>query len=149
MPRRWLNLFLCVFALWAGLGCSSPTYYPTPVYDACYTAEECVETATLCEDLSVDFAGLTYSNAICTLACETEGSLSPDCPRGLVGRFGSCYPASSVGGIDDTLVCFEPCNLDADCQLGFGCLGAQGLCGADLTSCPIDETDAICVPGPY
>lgn len=149
MPRRSFNLFLGALALSTGLACSSPTYYPTPVYDACFTVDDCVETATLCEELNVDFAGLTYSSSICTLACEAEGSLSGDCPRGLVGRFGSCYPSSAVGGIDDTLVCFEPCDFDGDCQLGFGCLGAQGLCGADLATCPIDETDAICVPGPY
>jgi hypothetical protein len=148
MPRRSFKLFLGALVLSTGLACSSRTEVPTPVYDACYAVDDCVETATLCAELSVDFAGFTHSNAICTLACETQGPLSPDCPRGLVGRFGSCYPSSAVGGIGDTLVCFEPCDFDGDCQLGFRCLGAEGLCGADLTSCPIGETDAICVPGP-
>jgi len=140
---------LGTLALSALLGCSSRTEYLSPVYDTCYTVDNCVETATLCEELAVDFAGFTHINAICTLACQTEGSVSPDCPRAWVGRFGSCYPSSAAGGIDDTLICFEPCDIDADCQLGFRCLGAEGLCGADPSSCPIEENDAICVPGPY
>lgn len=149
MARWFVKLVLGAFVLSMGLACSSRTVYPTPVYDACYTVDECVETATRCEELSVDFAGFTHINAICTLDCQAEGPVSPDCPRALVGRFGSCYPASTAGGITDNLICFDPCNLDLDCQEGFRCLGAEGLCGADLTSCPIGETDAICVPGPY
>lgn len=137
-----------VLALTALLGCKSPPHYLSPVYDTCFSLNDCVETATLCEELSVDFAGFTYVNAICTLTCETEGSLSPDCPRALVGRSGSCYPSSVAGGIDDTPICFEPCDFLEDCLLGFRCLGAVDLCGADFTSCPIDENDAICVPGP-
>jgi hypothetical protein len=148
-PRSFVVSVLGGLVLCAGTGCSSRADYPTPVYDACHTVDDCVETATLCEELQVDFAGFTHSNAICTLPCDVEGVLSPDCPRSLLGRFGSCYPSSAVGGIDDTLICFEPCDFDADCQLGFRCLGAEGLCGAEVASCPIDETDAICVPGPY
>jgi hypothetical protein len=130
------------------LGCSSRTEYALAVYDTCFTVDGCVETATLCEELSVDFAGFTHINAICTLTCETEGAVSADCPRAWVGRLGSCYPSSVAGGIDDTLICFEPCDFNEDCQLGFRCLGAESLCGADLTSCPVLENDAICVPGP-
>lgn len=129
------------------VGCSSGPGYPSPVYDACFTVDNCVETASLCEELSVDFGGFTYSNAICTLTCETEGPVSPDCPRAYVGLFGSCYPSSVAGGIHDAAICFEPCYVDLDCQLGFRCLGAEGLCGADA-SCPVNEDDAICVPGP-
>lgn len=130
------------------LGCSSRSDVLIPVYDACNTVEDCVETATLCEELAVDFAGFTYVNYFCTLGCEVEGPVSADCPRALVGRFGSCYPSSVAGGIDDTLVCFDPCDFDEDCQIGFRCLGAVGLCGTDISSCPFDENDAICVPGP-
>ena len=143
---------LAMLTLSALFGCSNGdsngTQYVLAIYDACYTVDECVETATLCEELSIDFAGLIHVNAICTVACEVEGSISPDCPRAWVGRFGSCYPSSVAGGIDDTSVCFEPCDFDEDCQSGFRCLGAEGLCGASLTPCPIDENDAICVPGP-
>jgi hypothetical protein len=135
-----------ILALVALLGCSNPPL--SPVYDTCYDINDCVETATLCEELGVDFGGFTYTNSICTLPCETEGALSPDCPRAWVGRFGSCYPSNVAGGIDDTLICFEPCNSDKSCQEGFVCLGAIDLCGSDPT-CPIDENDAICVPGPY
>jgi len=149
MFRCVITLVLGALMLAMGLGCSSRAEYLSPVYDTCYTVDNCVETATLCEELSVDFAGFIHSNAICTLACETEGPVSPDCPRAWVGRFGSCYPSSTAGGIDDILICFEPCDLDGDCLEGFRCLGAEDLCGADLTSCPIDESDAICVPGPY
>jgi hypothetical protein len=143
IPMLWMLGFSTL------LGCSSGNEYGLPVYDACYVVDECVETATLCEELSVDFAGYTYINAICTLSCRAEGAVSSDCPLAWVGRFGSCYPSSVAGGIDDALICFEPCDFDDDCQAGSRCLGAEGLCGADLTSCPIDETDAICVPGPY
>jgi hypothetical protein len=117
------------------------------VYDSCAVVEDCVETATLCEELALDFGGFTYSNAICTLECEAEGALSSDCPRAWVGRAGSCYPSSIAGGIDDTLVCFEPCDLDSDCLWTFRCLGALDLCG-DTARCPIEDGEAICVPGP-
>jgi len=142
--------FLAVLMLAALLGCgSSPrSEFITPVYDACFTVDDCVETATLCEELSVEFAGFDYVNSVCTLTCAAEGAVSADCPRAYVGLFGSCYPSSVAGGIDDTLVCFDPCFVDGDCQLGFRCLGATGLCGADLDACPVDENDAICVPGP-
>jgi len=139
---------LAVLVLAPVLGCSSGTDFLIQVYDACNTVEDCVETATRCEELAVDFAGFTYVNYVCTLGCEAEGPISADCPRALVGRFGSCYPRSVAGGIDDILVCFDPCDFDEDCLLGFRCLGAVGLCGADLSSCPVDENDAVCVPGP-
>lgn len=139
-------LALVVFA--TAPGCSSPTDFLTPVYDACNTVENCVETASLCEEFAVNFAGFTYVNSVCTLGCEAEGPISADCPRALVGRFGSCYPSSVAGGIDDMLVCFDPCDFDEDCQIGFRCLGAVGLCGVDLSSCPIGANDAVCVPGP-
>ncbi|KPK14989.1 MAG: hypothetical protein AMJ62_11115 [Myxococcales bacterium SG8_38] len=123
--------------------------YLIPVYDACFDVFDCVETATLCEELSVEFGGFSYVNAICTLECATQGALSPDCPRAWVGRWGSCYPSSVAGGIDDTLVCFEPCDFDEDCQVGFRCLSAVDLCGADVASCAVDAGAAICVPGPF
>ena len=134
-----------MLALVTLLGCRSRP--PSPVYDACWVVDDCVETATRCEDLSIDFGGVIHTNGICTLTCETEGALSSDCPRALVGRFGSCYPSSVAGGVDNTPICFEPCNSYESCQLGFVCLGAIDLCGSDAT-CPIDENDAICVPGP-
>ena len=119
------------------------------LYDTCFSLEDCVEGATLCEELVVEFSGLEYVNAICTTECAVEGATSPDCSRALIGRFGSCYPSSIAGGIDETLICFEPCDTDADCLLGFRCLGAIDLCGANVSDCPIDPGDAICVPGPY
>jgi len=131
------------------LGCSNQAEEAVWVYDACYTVDDCVLAATLCEELTVEFVGELWSNSICTLGCETEGAVSPDCPRASVGRFGSCYPSSVAGGIDDTLVCLDPCDFTEDCQYGFRCLDARDLCGADAPSCPIDEGDAICVPAPY
>ena len=142
-----LRLVVGTLALASLLGCSSRDPAPTPVYDACGVLEECVQTATLCEELALDFGGYTYTNAICTLECEADGALSPDCPRAWVGRAGGCYPSSVAGGADDTLVCLEPCDFDSDCQWTFRCLGAQDLCG-DTAACPIEEGEAICVPGP-
>lgn len=130
-------------------GCADESTVIIPVYDACFTVDECVETATLCEELAVDFAGFTYSNSICTLTCGSQGSVSPDCPIAWVGRLGSCYPSSLAGGVDDTLICFDPCDLDEDCQSGFRCLGPEGLCPGGFESCALDERDAICVPGPH
>lgn len=147
MPRAALTPVLMLATLLGG-GCSHRNEVLAPVYDACVTVDDCVETATLCEELVVEFAGFDYINAICTLTCSAEGSVSADCPRAYVGLFGSCYPSSVAGGIDDTLVCFDPCFVDADCLQGFRCLGATAICGADLNSCPVDENDAICVPGP-
>lgn len=144
MPVPLLAALLCATLL----GCSSPPQVLIPIYDACFTVEDCVPTATLCEELSVDFGGFDYVNSICTLYCDAEGPVSSDCPRAYVGLFGSCYPASVAGSVDDALICFDPCFVDGDCQLGFRCLGAEGLCGANSSSCPIDENDAICVPGP-
>lgn len=117
------------------------------LYDACFNLDNCVESATRCEELAVEFVGQEYSNAICTTECTDEGRSSPDCSRALIGRLGSCYPSSVAGGADDTLVCFEPCDTDANCLLGFRCLGAEALCGA-VEPCPVDPLDGICVPGP-
>jgi len=140
---------LLVLVCSASFGCSDPvTYYGFPVYDSCYLVDDCVLAATLCEELEVEFGGELWNNAICTLECGAEGPVSLDCPRAFIGRFGSCYPSSVGGGIDDTLVCFEPCDVDGDCQVGFRCLSALDLCGSS-SSCPIDANDAICVPGPY
>ncbi|MBW2507330.1 MAG: hypothetical protein JRE81_01740 [Deltaproteobacteria bacterium] len=129
--------------------CSGGTAVVPLLYDTCFSLEDCVEGATLCEELVVEFSGLEYVNAICTTECAVEGATSPDCSRALIGRFGSCYPSSIAGGIDETLICLEPCDTDADCLLGFRCLGAIDLCGANAFDCPIDPGDAICVPGPY
>ncbi len=148
MPRCPSISFILILTLSALLGCSSGTDYVSAVYDTCYAVDDCVETATLCEELHIDFSGFAYVNAICTLTCETEGPVSPDCPRAWVGRFGSCYPSSVGGGIDDTLICFDPCDSDGDCLLDFRCLNGVDLCGTDASGCPIGENDMICVPGP-
>ena len=132
------------------LGCSSGSGAPpaSSLYDTCFTVDDCTEVATFCEELVVEFAGLEYVNAICTTDCLTEGPVSPECSRAIVGRRGSCYPSSAVGGVDDTLVCLEPCNSDVDCLVGFRCLTAVDLCGRDQAGCAIAADDAICVPGP-
>lgn len=119
-----------------------------PIYNSCFSVDNCVEAATRCEELSVEFSGLVYENAICTTECLVEGPLSSDCSRAYIGRRGSCYPSDVAGGIDDTHICFEPCNTDVDCLLGFRCLGALELCGGTPEACPVDPLDAICVPGP-
>lgn len=130
------------------LGCSGPSEVVPLIYDACFDVTDCIESATRCEELAVEFAGLEYINAICTTECFATGPVSIDCSRALVGRRGSCYPSRVGGGIDDALVCFEPCDTDESCLFGFRCLGAYDLCGDDAASCPIDPLDAICVPGP-
>ena len=130
------------------LGCSGGTEpQPAFIYDTCLRVDDCVEAATRCEELNVEFAGYVYNNAICTTECSAEGPLSLDCSRAYIGRPGSCYPASVAGGADDTLICFEPCDTDVDCLYGFRCLGAIELCGAEVASCPIIPNDALCVPG--
>ena len=144
---RWL---VAVATMSVSLACSSDSVVPTSVsiYEPCFLVEDCVETATLCEELVVEFGGFEYTNAICTTECATGGPVSPDCARAFVGRPGSCYPSSVAGGVDDTPICFEPCDSSVDCLFGFRCLGAVDLCGADLAACPISPTDSICVPGP-
>ncbi len=142
-----MRVLLALVALWS-LGCSGPAEVVPLIYDACFDVTDCIEGATRCEELAVEFAGLEYVNAICTTECVAGGPLSPDCSRALIGRPGSCYPSSVAGGVDDTLVCFEPCDADATCLAGFRCLGASDLCGADAAACPIDPLDTICVPGP-
>ncbi len=103
MPRTVLKPapFLTALMFAASLGCGSSPVSElfTPVYDACFTVNDCVETATLCEELSVEFGGFDYINSICTLTCAAEGSVSTDCPRAYVGLFGSCYPSSVAGGL--------------------------------------------------
>lgn len=145
-----LLTLLASLACGVSMGCSgsSRNEFLIPVYDACVTTTDCVEGATFCEELAVNFAGFTYSNSICTLGCQAVGPVSADCPRAYIGFSGSCYPASIAGGIDDSPICFDPCYVDEDCQLGFRCLGALGLCGSDPASCAVDPDDAICVPGP-
>ena len=140
---RWHVAFACATLV----GCSGGTDFVPLLYDTCLTVDECVETATRCEGLAVEFAGVEFTNAICTTECASTGPLAADCARAFVGRNGSCYPSRVAGGRGDTLVCFEPCDFDTDCLLGFRCLGAIDLCGADA-NCPIDPSDAICVPGP-
>lgn len=127
--------------------CDTRDDFVAAVYDTCFLVDNCVVTANLCEELTVDFAGQSFTNAICTLTCEDEGPIAADCPRAFVGRNGSCYPSSAAGGPDDTLVCLEPCDVTEDCFFGFRCLGAVDLCGAD-PSCPIAPGDRLCVPGP-
>lgn len=130
-------------------GCSDRNELSSsPIYNTCFDVQNCVPTADLCEVLTVDFAGVSYENAICTVECETEGAVAEDCPRAFVGRNGSCYPSSVGGGVDDTLVCFEPCNVDGDCLCGFRCLTAEDLCPPSGAPCPITDGDAICLPGP-
>lgn len=128
-------------------GCSDNTGYRALVYDSCFAVDDCVEAATLCEELAVEFAGLEYVNAICTRECANEGPSSIDCPRAYVGRLGSCYPSSVAGGIDEVGVCLEPCDFDEDCLVGFRCLSASDLC-ASSEQCAVAAGDAVCVPGP-
>ena len=129
-------------------GCADdePELQAPPIYDPCFVLTDCVAAATRCAELAVEFGGLEYINAICTTECSIDGPVSPDCSRAPIGRAGSCYPGSVAGGIDAP-ICFEPCESDEDCVFGFRCLTAIDLCGRD-SSCPIVETDAVCVPGP-
>lgn len=145
MLSRLLLLAVGCIGLCVVQGCRSDLI--SQIYETCFDVEDCVLTAELCEELTVDFAGLSYTNAICTVTCATEGPVSRDCPRAYVGRNGSCYPSRIAGGVDDTPICFDPCDSNGDCLPGFRCLGALDLCGADPT-CPVGETDRICVPGP-
>jgi len=141
-----MHLLVFAVALSALAGCQSETP-PASIYDTCFSVDDCVEAATRCEELSVEFGGSAYENAICTTECAMEGPVSPNCSRAYIGRQGSCYPASVAGGVDDTLVCFEPCDTDIDCLFGFRCLTALDLCGIDSSACPVAPNDAICVPG--
>jgi hypothetical protein len=141
-----MRILLPIAVLLFACSSSGSDFVPV-IYDTCFQVEDCIETATLCEYLAVEFSGLEYSNAICTTECGTTGPLSPDCARAFIGRAGSCYPSSVAGGIDDTPVCLEPCDFDEDCLFGFRCLSADDLCGTD-PECPIDPDDAVCVPGP-
>ncbi|MGB5809785.1 MAG: hypothetical protein WBG86_04590 [Polyangiales bacterium] len=117
------------------------------IYDPCSDLGECVPSADLCEDLSIDLAGQPYTESICTVYCSDEGPGSPDCPLAAVGRNGSCYPADLVGGANADPVCFEPCDSNGDCLSGFRCFGADELCPND-PNCPVVDGDRICVPGP-
>ena len=145
MSFRLLVLTIGCLGLCAVYGCRSDLI--SRIYDTCFTVDNCVSTAELCEELTVDFAGLLHTNAICTVTCTAEGPVSLDCPRAVIGRNGSCYPSNVAGGPDDTLICLDPCDVNGDCLLGFRCLGAVELCPMDPT-CPIAEDDRICVPGP-
>jgi hypothetical protein len=140
------RLAFAALVLVVGCATGDPEILAPVLYDTCQVLNDCVEAATRCEELAVEFAGLDYINAICTTGCSTTGALSPDCSRAFVGRAGSCYPADVAGGTSNR-VCFEPCDSDDDCLFGFRCLNATDFCGR-ATSCPIDDDDAICVPGP-
>ncbi len=143
--RRWV-LLVCVSLV--GAGCAEPPVFLSEVYDTCFDLDDCAPSATRCEELTIDFAGTEYTNAICTLECQELGSRSADCPRGVVTtRFGSCYPSNAGGGLGSAPVCFEPCDDDLNCLFGFRCLSDVDLCPAE-GECDIDEGDAICVPGP-
>jgi hypothetical protein len=141
-----MRLLVILLASSTLAACSGNQPPPASIYDTCVDVNDCVESATRCEELSVEFGGFVYENAICTTECQTEGPVSRDCSRAYIGRQGSCYPASVAGGFSDTPICFEPCDTDLDCLYGFRCLTAVDLCGTDPT-CPIPLTDAICVPG--
>lgn len=130
------------------VGCAQEPEFLSEVYDTCFAVDDCTPSATRCEELTTDFAGTEYTNAICTLECAELGARSADCPRGIVTtRFGSCYPSDAAGGASGTPVCFEPCDEDLNCLFGFRCLSDLDLCPAE-GECDIDEGDAICVPGP-
>ena len=58
---------LAVLLIATLVGCSSPTQVLIPVYDACLTVDDCVATATLCEELRVEFGGFDYVKSVCTL----------------------------------------------------------------------------------
>lgn len=146
MLFRLLAFVIGCLGLSAMEGCRSD--YVSEIYGTCFSVDNCVPTAELCEDLTVDFAGVSYTNAICTVHCDVEGPVAPGCPRAYIGRNGSCYPASIAGGVGDTLICFDPCNEDGDCLCGFRCLSALDLCPGSDPPCPIADNDAICVPGP-
>jgi hypothetical protein len=144
-PLAATALLFCGLAL----GCSddSDPAFLAANYDPCFSLNDCELTSSRCEQLSMDFAGFLYTDGICTVECGVPGARSPDCPRALVGRFGSCYPSTAAGGSQSAPVCFEPCNDTNDCALGFRCLGDLDLC-AQGEPCSIELGDAICVPGP-
>lgn len=131
------------------LGCSddSNASLLAANYDPCFSVNDCELSSSRCEPLSIGFAGFLYTDGICTVECGVAGARSPDCPRALVGRFGSCYPSNAAGGSSRTPVCFEPCNDTNDCAFGFRCLSDLDLC-SQAEPCPIEPGDAICVPGP-
>ncbi len=144
---RWVcAVVLCATLL--GAACTDDPEFVSAVYGTCFDIDDCTLAATRCEELIVDFAGAEFENAICTVGCRELGARSADCPRGVVTtRFGSCYPSDAAGGETDMPVCFEPCDRDLDCLVGFRCLSDIDLCPAE-GECDIDPGDSICVPGP-
>lgn len=136
----------CAALVLSGCADDDPLFFSL-VYDPCFSVDQCVPEAQFCEELTIGFAGELFTDGICSLECAFLGARSPDCPRALVGRNGSCYPSNAAGGRDATPICFEPCNDTNDCAFGFRCLGDLDLC-AEGQTCEIDPGDAICVPGP-
>jgi hypothetical protein len=102
---------------------SDPVYQAT--YEWCDFDSDC-EPSDDCVSITItNPEGFTVSDGMCTHACADDA----DCPLSNAGYAGACY---EVGGA--SALCYERCELDSDCTIGFGCYPTSGV------------PDAICLP---
>ena len=97
-------------------------------YEPCTFDDECLHS-DICEPITVTSdSGRTVTDGMCTHGCFDD----LDCPRGVTsGYVGACVDFGSGA------LCYERCDFDSDCPVGFLCYDcANGWCG-----------DPICLPG--
>jgi hypothetical protein len=98
---------------------------PQATYEWCDFDSDC-NARDNCVSISVtNPGGFTVTDAMCTHGCLDDS----DCPLSNAGYAGACY---EVGGA--SALCYERCDTDLDCTVGFGCYPTSGI------------PDAICLP---
>lgn len=94
-------------------------------YAYCLETADCTDPEDVCVELTVPAAAT--SGRLCTRTCASQA----ECPPGL-GFSGACYDVENSG----VLLCYQTCEIDADCRAG-------SVCVQVVTE---GATDFICLP---
>lgn len=103
-------------------GCFVPADSRQDFYEECAITADCRNLDASCEVITADWDdGRSETAGICTAGCRDDF----DCPFSN-GNDGICVD------FDGRALCYESCQTDIDCDLGFRCSDVDGFVGACL-----------------
>lgn len=116
------NIGLTILTLTAlgASGCvvTSVDPYYQAVYESCGFVSDCDANADFCQRIVTDWPdGISSENSICTYGCFDDF----DCISSTSGNPGICEDLGRGTGF----LCYEACDFDSDCDIGFAC---EGIC---------------------
>lgn len=120
--RRSVSRGVLGFVLLVG-GCIVEADTPSRFYETCFDSTDCSALAEGCYPITF----MDISQPTCTSQCASDA----DCPPS-GGFTGACYRLAE----GDPYYCYQRCEYDYDCYVGYACFDTTGPAGPDRICLP-------------